>query len=173
MSLSALPKLLFAIFAATAECVCTRKTRRHIDCIDYVCKGMIISMSDKVAYWLDLCDDDLITAKALLKSKRLLHMGFFCHMIIEKSLKAVIAHRLGEIPPKIHDLQKLAVRGSVFDNLSDEHFALIDTLKPLQIEARYPEYKERIAETLSVDTCQKILAETEGFLCWIKQLLGG
>ena len=129
-------------------------------------------MSDKVEYWLDLCDDDLITARALLEKERLLHMGFFCHMIVEKSLKAVVADRTGEIPPKIHDLQKLAARGGIFDDLSDEQFALIDKLKPLQIETRYPEYKERIADTLTVELCKQILAGTEDFLCWIKQQLG-
>jgi len=129
-------------------------------------------MNDKVEYWLDLCDDDLITAKALFRSERLLHMGFFCHMIVEKSLKAVLASRTSEIPPKIHDLQKLAARGEIFDDLSDEQFALMDKLTPLQIEARYPEYKERIASTLTVEACEKTLTETEGFLCWIKQQLG-
>ena len=131
-----------------------------------------MSNSDKVEYWLDLCDDDLITAKALLESKRLLHMGFFCHMIVEKSLKAIIAERTGEIPPKIHDLQKLATRGGVFDDLSDEQFALMDKLTPLQIEARYPEYKEKIAGTLTTELCKQLLTETEGYLCWIKQRLG-
>ena len=90
-------------------------------------------MSDKVEYWLDLCDEDLITAKSLLKAKRLLHMGFFCHMIAEKALKAIVANQTSEIPPKIHDLQKLAVRGGVFDDLSDAQLALMDTLTPLQI----------------------------------------
>ena len=128
-------------------------------------------MNDKVQYWLDLCVDDLATAKVLLESKRLLHMGFFCHMIVEKALKALIVDRTDEIPPKIHDLQKLAVRGKIFDSLSEEQFAFIDKLTPLQIEARYPEHKETIASTLTVDTCQNILTETEAFLCWIKRQL--
>jgi hypothetical protein len=34
-------------------------------------------MNDKTIYWLDLCNDDLATAKALLTAERFLHMGFF------------------------------------------------------------------------------------------------
>ena len=128
-------------------------------------------MKAKTVYWLDLCDDDLITAKALLESNRLLHMGFFCHMIIEKSLKAAVVHNTDEIPPKIHDLQKLAVLGCVFDDLDEEQFNLLDRLTPMQIEARYPEYKEKIAKELTVDSCKKLLTETEEFLCWIKKQL--
>ena len=129
-------------------------------------------MDDNAMYWPDLCDDDLITAKLLLKSKRLLHMGFFCHMIVEKALKAAVTMETGKIPPKIHDLQKLAVYENVFHDLSSEKLALIDALAPLQIEARYPMYKEAMAATLTVKKCKKILIETEEFLCWIKQRLG-
>ena len=129
-------------------------------------------MSFKTDYWLELCDDDFMTAEALLKTGRLLHMGFFCHLIAEKSLKAVIADITDEVPPRIHDLNKLADRAAVLDNLTAEQLALLDTLTPLHIEARYPEYKKKITETLTVDYCKQLLAETEEFLCWIKKRLG-
>ncbi|MDR2295460.1 MAG: HEPN domain-containing protein [Clostridiales Family XIII bacterium] len=129
-------------------------------------------MKNKVDYWLDLCEDDPLTAKALLNAGRLLHMGLFCHMTAEKALKAVVTNAVDEIPPRTHDLQKLAVRGGVFDAFTVGQLALIDRLAPLQIEARYPEYKERIAKTLTVDYCKALLRETEEFLCWIKQRLG-
>ena len=128
-------------------------------------------MTDKIKYWLSLCDDDLLTAKALLKSDRLLHMGFFCHQIIEKALKAVVTYKTDELPPKTHDLPKLANLGGIWDKLSAEQKDLIKKVIPLQIEARYPEYKEKIASALTTEYCSKLLNETEGFLCWIKQLL--
>ena len=128
-------------------------------------------MNAKTEYWLELCDDDLLTAKALFQSQRYLHMGFFCHLIAEKALKAVIAHKTDEIPPRIHDLVKLASMGSVFDIMSDEQKQLLHTLMPLQIEARYPEYKKRIAASLSTIHCEQLLSATEEFLCWIKQQL--
>jgi HEPN domain-containing protein len=128
-------------------------------------------MQSKVEYWLELCNDDLATAKWLLEGGRLLHCGYFCHQIAEKALKAVIANDANEIPPKTHDLQRLATRGGVFDSLTDGQLALFDKLTPLQIEARYPEYKERIAGTLTAEYCKQLLSETEGFLCWIKQRL--
>jgi len=58
-------------------------------------------MLDKVEYWLDLADEDLLTAKALFAKERFLHMGFFCHLLVEKALKAVVASVTSEIPPKI------------------------------------------------------------------------
>ena len=129
-------------------------------------------MNDKTKYWLDLCNDDLLTAKALLEKHRLLHMGYYCHQIVEKALKAVIANRTEEVPPRIHDLLKLTVKGNVFEILTDDQKKFINKLTPLQIEARYPEYKEKIAAALSYEFCKKLLNETEEFLCWIKKLLG-
>ena len=128
-------------------------------------------MQNKVNYWLDLCDDDLKTAKWLLEGVRLLHCGFFCHQIVEKSFKAVITSKSEEIPPKIHDLYKLAVQGGIFDELSEEQLKLLSGLTPLNIEARYPEYKEKIAQTLSKEYCANLVERTEEFLCWIKKQL--
>ena len=129
-------------------------------------------MLDKVEYWLELCDDDMITAKALFEKERLLHMGFFCHLIAEKALKAILASQTDESPPKMHKLNKLAEIGGIYEALGETHQELLNKLTPLQIEGRYPEYKELIKARLTQLYCKKLLEETEEFLCWIKQLLG-
>jgi HEPN domain-containing protein len=127
---------------------------------------------DKVQYWLDLADDDVITAKALLDSERFLPMGFFCHLIAEKALKAVVASVTEETPPKLHDLEKLAKRGNISEKLSEEQVLFLDELMPLHVDGRYPEYKANIAKTLNTEKCAEILKKTEEFLCWIKNELG-
>jgi HEPN domain-containing protein len=128
-------------------------------------------MTDKAKYWLELCDDDLMTAKWLLQGGRLLHMGFFCNMIVEKALKAVIAEKTDEIPPKIHDLPKLANKGGIWGDISETQKLLLKNLIPLQVDARYPEHKERVAATMTKEKSKHMLSETEAFLCWIKQQL--
>ena len=77
-------------------------------------------MNTNAVYWLELCDDDLTAAKTLFHSNHFRHMAFFCHMILEKALKVVIADKTNEIPPKIHHLPKLAAYGGIFEMLSDE-----------------------------------------------------
>ena len=129
-------------------------------------------MLDKTKYWLDLCDDDMTTAKWLFRGKRLLHTVFFCHQIIEKALKAAIANVSAEVPPKIHDLIKLAVKGNVYNKLTEKQLSFLDELNPFNIDARYPDYKEKIQKTLTDKKCEGILKETEDFLCWIKTGLG-
>ena len=127
---------------------------------------------DKVTYWLALVDEDVLTAKAMLKSKRLLPMGFFCHLAVEKSLKAVIAKNTDDVPPRIHNLLRLADQATLTKKLSETQINLLERLNPMQIEARYPDYKNKVASTLTMDICEKMMVETEAFLCWIKKQLG-
>jgi len=129
-------------------------------------------MLDKVEYWLGLCDDNMVSANLLLKGKQYLDTGFFCHQIAEKALKAVVASVTTEIPPKIHDLTKLAERGGIYDDLSEAQLDYLEELNPLNIEARYPDYKANIAKTMTAEKTMRILKETEEFLCWIKEKLG-
>ena len=126
---------------------------------------------DKVKYWLDLCDDNVVTAKWLLQGKRYLDMAFYCHQITEKALKAVVESVTGEPPPKIHDLIKLAKRGGINEQLTSEQQIFLNNIAQYQIEARYPEYKAKVAESLNAEKCEQYLKETEEFLCWIKKRL--
>ena len=132
-----------------------------------------MSESEHVKYWLDIASYDIETAKTMLNGGRYLYVGFMCHQTIEKALKAVIARDCGEdeIPPKIHQLQKLAEKANLFEKMSEEQKDIIGQLNPLNIQARYPEYKNRIASNLTTDICQKLITETEELLCWIKEQL--
>ena len=129
-------------------------------------------MLDKVEYWLNLADEDVSVAELLLSGKKNLQAGFFCHLIAEKALKAIVANFTNAIPPKTHDLTKLAEQGGVLTDLSESQLSLIDELNPLNIEARYPDYKANITSILTDEKIARIFMETEEFLCWIKQKLG-
>ena len=119
-----------------------------------------------------MADDDINVAKNLLKSKDYLWMGFICHLIAEKALKAVVADITEEIPPKTHDLPRLATIANVRPALSTQQLKLLNDLTPLQIEARYPEHKAKIAATLTLQRSEELMKETEVFVCWIKNWLG-
>lgn len=38
----------------------------------------------KIKYWLDTAHYDLVSAKAMLETKRFLYVGFLCHQVVEK-----------------------------------------------------------------------------------------
>ena len=76
-----------------------------------------------------------------------------------------------EIPPKIHNLQKLAEKATIFSKMSEKQKINLRKLNPLNIEARYPDYKNQLSANLNNDICQELINETEELLCWIKQQL--
>ena len=127
-------------------------------------------MDKKVKYWIDTAEYDLDTAQAMLDTGRYLYVGFLCHQTIEKCLKAVIA-KGGLFPPKIHDLLNLAEKANIIENISEEQKDFLSELNPLNIEARYPDYKNKINEILTESYCKELLNRTKGMVKWIKEQL--
>lgn len=128
-------------------------------------------MNDKVTYWVEMSDYDFDTAKAMLESKRYLYVGFMCHQTIEKILKAYWSKVSEEPPLKIHSLSRLAEKTCLDKELSDAQLDFIDYLEPLNIEARYPSYKERLMKSLNSDLCTKLIHQTDELRLWIKNKL--
>ena len=130
-------------------------------------------MNDKLDYWIGLADYDIDTARGMLKIGKYLYVGFMCHQAVEKALKGIIARDCAEdeIPPKIHNLIRLSEKAELSDLMSDEQTKFIDKLNPLNVEARYPEHRGKIATGLTKEACVEIIKETEDMLCWIKQQL--
>lgn len=125
-------------------------------------------MDDKVKYWVEMADYDLETAKAMLQTRRFLYVGFMCHQVVEKMLKAYWSKTLEEPPLKIHALSRLAERTGLDKELSEEQYDFIDSVEPLNIEARYPSYKERLLKSLNIEKCEELIEKTNEFSVWIK-----
>lgn len=128
-------------------------------------------MNEKVTYWIEMSDYDFDTAKAMLSTGRYLYVGFMCHQTIEKALKAYWSKVLEEPPLKIHTLSRLAERSGIDAEMTEDQLDFVDILEPLNIEARYPSYKERLMASLNNDRCQDILRQTDELRAWIKSKL--
>lgn len=128
-------------------------------------------MNDKVSYWVELSDYDLDTASAMLDTKRFLYVGFMCHQSIEKLIKAVLSTQADEIPPKVHNLIRLAEKASLLDKMTDTQKKTLFLLNPLNIESRYPSYKDNLLKQLTADKCSDIINQTKELAQWIKTQL--
>ena len=131
----------------------------------------MMDAKEKIDYWLELAEEDLITAEVVLNSKRYLHFGFLSHQTVEKLIKAYYWKNKNEEPPYIHNLLKLSSSSGLNSILSEIQNNLLYKLMPLNIEARYPTIKDEIYRTLSKDYCETIFRETQEFLQWMKVLL--
>lgn len=126
---------------------------------------------DKIKYWIELTEYDIDTAETLLQGKRHLYVGFMCHQIIEKMLKAYWSSVREDPPLKIHHLSRLASNSGLIDLMDEKQLALIDSLEPLNIEARYPSYKEDLLKALTPEYCKNLLMDTKELAVWIKDKL--
>lgn len=124
---------------------------------------------DKIAYWIDIADYDLATARAMMDANRYLYVVFMCQQAIEKIIKALHINMFDDEPPRSHNL------GFIFKKLgidlpqgTMQHFNM---LSAYYIESRYPEYKERLSSIVDKEKAKKHLQKTEEVYTWLKSLL--
>lgn len=126
---------------------------------------------EKIYYWIDLAEYDLETAKAMLIAGRYLYVGFMCHQVIEKILKALYWKVLKEEPPYIHNLSILSKKTNIFDSFTSDQKDFLDYLEPLNIRGRYPRDKNELLLFLTDEKSQDIITRTEDLYKWIHLLL--
>lgn len=127
--------------------------------------------SEKILYWIDISDYDMETSKTMLKGKRYLYVGFMCHQAVEKILKAYFTAKRDETPPYVHNLKRLAEVCGLLQSFSEAQLDLIEELVPMNIEARYPTYKELLLKSLTESKCEELISKTEALCQSIKQQL--
>jgi HEPN domain-containing protein len=126
----------------------------------------MIDKDKNIEYWLSGAFNDFDTAVILITNKKFVHGLFFCHLSIEKILKALLVKETGNLPPKSHNLQHIQEMANV--QVSDEEKVLMSVLMKYQLEGRYPDYKP---ETPSLETINNYLNRTKALLECLKQKL--
>ena len=94
-------------------------------------------------------------------------MLFFCHLSLEKVLKALYIEKFDDMPEKTHSLVLLV---ELLELEPPQH--LIDSLiviNRLGITGRYPHNLEKMLEQYTKVQTRKILDETKEILTWLMQ----
>lgn len=106
----------------------------------------------------------------MLQNKRFLYVGFMCCQAVEKLLKGIYVKDNADAElPYTHSLLKLANKTKLSEEMTSEQIALLSILQPLNVEARYPSSKERLARALNENYCRELITRTEALLAWIKE----
>jgi len=126
----------------------------------------VTNIRKQIEYWISTAKSDLDSAELLIRESRYSHGLFFCHLTIEKGLKAHVVKTTDEIPPKSHNLIYLLELADIELDESDEDF--LGILMKYQLEGRYPVYnpviptKEKVLEYLNL---------TKKMLIWLERKL--
>jgi HEPN domain-containing protein len=124
-------------------------------------------MDKMVLNWVKSSDYDIATAEAMLKSKRYVYVIFFCHLSLEKLLKAVVCKVTQKIAPKTHDLIFLKKLAEI--EVPKEHRLLVAHLNSASIPTRYPEDISKMSRQYNQAAAKKYLKETKELRKWLKQ----
>lgn len=126
-------------------------------------------MDDVARQWTERARYDLDTARAMLKAGRYLYVLFCCQQAVEKMLKSVIVERVGESPPRIHQLRRLAEIGGVA--VDEQQVVFLRELSAYYIPTRYPEEATDLAVEAKEEEAVRILDESGEFIKWLKSML--
>lgn len=122
-----------------------------------------------IKYWSKASKQDFETAEILFKNKKYHHALFFCHLSIEKILKAIIVKTTHEAPPLLHDLVRLAERTGIKLSLKQKN-ELVE-ISTFNVEARYDDYKLSFYKKAKKRFTSKYVNKTRKILKWLNNYL--
>ncbi len=125
-----------------------------------------MDVQKQIDYWVTSSDEDFAAAKSLLEKDHLRHCLFFAHLAVEKTLKAHVTRRTEDVPPRIHNLVRLAEIGGL--SLDPEQASFLNRFDLYQLEGRYP---DSIQIQLDLEYAREKLGLVEEILKWLKAQL--
>jgi HEPN domain-containing protein len=90
-----------------------------------------------VDYWLNGSLDDIEAAAVLLEKRKIRQSLFFAHLAVEKALKAHVSKAIKTLPPRTHDLLRLAELAGLA--LPTSRCVFLARLQRYCMEGRYPD----------------------------------
>jgi len=126
-------------------------------------------MDQDIRPWLRYAESDLASAEILRREGECLNALFHLQQAVEKTLKGLFIKQNSAMPPRLHDLDKLAEKCGLA--LSREQRLLLDDLTRSYSGSRYPETWGQREDDIRPEEVDQLMALTKEFLTWLKQRL--
>jgi HEPN domain-containing protein len=125
-----------------------------------------MDVKKQIDYWRTSAEEDFAAAQSLLEKGHFRHCLFFAHLAIEKMLKAHVTRKTGDIPPKIHNLVRLAdIAGLKLDSKQKD---VLREFGIYQLEGRYPDFEQ---VPLDSALASQEIARAKEIFEWLKKQL--
>ena len=115
----------------------------------------------QVEYWRSSSAEDFAAA-ASLAAQHPRHALFFAHLALEKAFKALVTQAIAAVPPRIHDLLRLAELAGV--TLTAEQRDFLARFQQHCLAGRYPDLQRGLPRPEDVAT---ELTQTREVLAWL------
>ncbi len=129
-----------------------------------------MSIQKVILYWKQSGEKDFEVAQGLFKLKHYSHCLFFCHLSLEKLLKATVVQNTQKHAPHLHDLVVLAKKAGL--ELSKKQQNELETITSFNIQGRYADVKSQFYKKFNRrDVAKKYLDTTQHFILWLTKQL--
>jgi HEPN domain-containing protein len=128
--------------------------------------GVVSTMLHAAREWLEQADYDLETAEHMFRTGRYLYVIFFCHLALEKALKAAVVEVTQEVPPRTHSLIRLAQGAKI--SLPEQYADFLGVLNDASVLTRYPANLQAALSRYTQTVAQTYLRRAKEVLKWIK-----
>ena len=120
-----------------------------------------------IIYYKESADHDWEVAHQLLGLKHYSYALFFCHLTLEKLLKAIIVKNTDKAAPFSHDLVKLAELAEIPPD--KEKLSSLDEITKFNISARYDDQKLAFYKRATKEFAEEYFKITEKIYLWLKE----
>jgi HEPN domain-containing protein len=122
-------------------------------------------MNSHAEYWIQSAGHDLDAAETLFQSNKYDWCLFIAHLVLEKTLKGLYAKNSSDLPPRIHDLVRLAdLAGIAFDDITLE---FLDGVNSFNISTRYPDEKLKFHKTCTREFTEETFSRIKEIYQWL------
>lgn len=128
---------------------------------------MTVNIRNQFEYWRTLAYRTLGTAEDLFRAKRYDACLFFCHLALEKMLKALVVQRTNQPAPYIHDLEKLASVARL--QMTEEQTQYFRHISTFNVAARYDDVKLAFYKQCTKHYSGQYFSITKQLYLWLKK----
>jgi HEPN domain-containing protein len=119
-----------------------------------------------VLHWKQQAIESWSDAEYLVKGKRYSLGLFTAHLALEKILKAHVWQKTRSVPPRIHNLIRLAELAGV--SLEQEQVSILSAMNEFQLEGRYA---DMLMPPPQQDEARQYLKRAKEMFEWLKKQL--
>jgi len=131
---------------------------------------MSLTNHEKYTKWASAAWEDILTAEAMLQSRRLSYVAFLCQQSMEKLAKGLHVLHIGQEAPYTHKINiVLKDIGAVASaDEYNEYKVFFNELTAYYIVGRYDVYKQQIAQDLTAAECEAMIEKTKEAFSWLQ-----
>ncbi len=126
-----------------------------------------MTKDERIKYWLNTATQDWKVTGHLFEKRDYSYALFFCHLALEKTLKAIYVKKQDETPPFSHNLVYLSEKAGL--ELQQNNLELLEEISDYNLEARYPDDKFSFFKRCTKKFTSNKIKQIEEIRKWLLQ----